>query len=72
MHTPITTHVILPNLRQLVFRGDSAYLESLDRRITIPSLKKLEIDLFEKPTFFVPRLLQFMNTTEDLEFSHAK
>jgi hypothetical protein len=72
IHGPVTTRVTLPNLRRLVFQGVSAYLESLVRRITAPSLEKLDIIFFEQLTFFVPRLLQFMNTVENLEFSCAK
>ena len=69
MHTPITTHVTLANLRQFLFRGVTAYLEALVRRVTAPSLKKLEISFFEQLTFFVPLLPQFMHTTENLRFS---
>ena len=72
MHTPITTQVNLPNLRQFRFRGVTAYLEALVRRITAPSLNKLEILFFEHLTFSVPHLLQFMHTTENLRFSHGK
>ena len=72
MHMPITTHVMLPNLRWFVFRGVSADLEALVDRITAPSLEKLEIYFFEQQTFSVPCLLQFTNTTENLRFVDAK
>ena len=66
-HSPSST---LPNLRRrrLVFHGVGAYLESLVRRVTAPSLKEPEIFFFEEHTFFasLTRLLQFMNTVEDL------
>jgi hypothetical protein len=65
-HTPITTTVILPNLHWFWFRGVSTYLEALVRRITTPRLEKLEIGFFNQLTFSIPRLLQFMNTTENL------
>jgi hypothetical protein len=71
MHTPITTQVTLPNLRQFLFQGVTAYLEALVRRITAPSLEKLEILFFEHLTFSVPLLLQFMHTTENLSFSRG-
>ena len=70
-HTPITTHVTLPNLRLFWFRGVSAYLEAIICRITTPRLKSLEIRLFKQLTFSVPRLPQFMNTVENLRFDNA-
>ena len=70
-HTPITTHITLPNLRFFGFRGVSAYLEAVVCRITAPRLRKLQIRLFNQLTFSVPRLVQFMNTTEDLMFDGA-
>ena len=71
-HTPITTHVTLPNLRQFLFRGVTAYLEAVVRRVTAPSLKKFRILFFEQLTFSVPLLPQFMHTTENLRFSRGK
>ena len=60
----------LPNhrRRRLVFHGVSAYLGWLVRRVTAPSLKESEIIFSDELTFFasLPRLLQFMNTVEDL------
>jgi hypothetical protein len=70
-HTPITTHITLPNLRLFWFRGVSAYLEAVVCRITAPRLDKLQIRLFKQLTFSVPRLPQFMNTTENLRFDNA-
>ena len=72
MHTPITTHVILPNLRFFSFRGVSAYLEAIICRITTPCLESLSIEFFKQLTFSVPRLLQFISTTENLHFKSAK
>ncbi|KAF8485122.1 hypothetical protein DFH94DRAFT_264306 [Russula ochroleuca] len=71
-HMPITTPVALPNLRWFWFRGIRAYLEAVVPRITAPRLAKLEITFFNQVTFFVPRLLQFMNTTENLRLESAK
>ena len=67
--TPI---ISLPNLRLLVFRGVSAYLEALVHRITTPRLENLQIRFFNQLTFSVPRLVHLMNTTENLRFSIAK
>jgi hypothetical protein len=71
-HAPIMTPVILPNLHWFSFQGVSTYLEALVYRITSPRLEKLEIYFFNQLTFSVPRLLQFMNTTENLRFDSAK
>jgi hypothetical protein len=70
--TPIMTSVTFPNLRSFLFRGVSAYLEAVVRRISTPCLEKLGIQFFEQLTFSVPRLLHFMNTTENLRFDSAK
>ena len=70
-HTPITTHITLPNLRLFWFRGVSAYLEAVVCRITTPRLENLQIRFFEQLTFSVPCLAQFMNTTENLRFDNA-
>ena len=60
LRTPILTHVTLPNLRWLGFQGTNAYLEALLPRITIPLLEKLQIFLFNEPTYFIPHLQQFI------------
>jgi hypothetical protein len=70
-HTPITTHITLPNLRWFWFQGVSAYLEAVVCRITTPRLERLETRLFNQLTFSVPRLPQFMNTTENIRFDNA-
>ena len=70
-HVPTIPPVTLPNLRHFVFHGVSTYLETLVHRITTPRLKKLQIELFSQLTFFVPRLLQLMNTANDLRFHSA-
>jgi len=70
--TPIMTHVTLPNLRFFWFRGDCNYVEAVVHRISAPHLERLDIGFFEQPTFSVPGLLQFLNTTENLRFESAK
>jgi hypothetical protein len=71
-HTPLMTQVTLPNLRSFGFRGVSAYLEAVVHRITAPRLEKLAVQFFKQLTFSVPRLVQFMNTTENLRFDSSK
>ena len=72
MHTPIVTHVTLPNLRSLTFQGVSAYMEAVVRRITTPRLKELLIHFYTQLTFSVPLLLQFVNATENFRINGAK
>ena len=71
MRMPVTP-VTLPNLRVFRFQGVRTYLEALVHQITAPRLKKLGIRLFDELTFSVPRLLQFLNTIENLRFKRAK
>jgi hypothetical protein len=71
MHTPIIAPVTLPNLRYFQFHGVSTYLEALVHRITTPRLEKLNIEFINQLTFFVPCLLEFLNTTENLRFDSA-
>ncbi|KAF8482887.1 hypothetical protein DFH94DRAFT_691051 [Russula ochroleuca] len=71
-HTPITTPVTLPNLHHIVFRGVSTYLEALVRRITTPRLEKLHIRFFHQHWLSVPRVMQLMNTAENLRFDSAR
>ena len=56
--------VTLPNLKNLQFRGVSAYLESLVAQIRPPFLEKLEITLFNQITFALPHLSYLINITE--------
>ena len=71
--THITTiaPVTLPNLRYFRFHGVSTYLEALIHRISTPLLEKLNISFFNQLTFFVPRLLQSINSMENLRFHTA-
>jgi hypothetical protein len=72
-HPPVMSPVALPNLRYFYFRSDSTYLEELVHRIT-PCPKKLDIYFItpSQRTISLPRLVQFMNTTENLKFESAK
>ena len=71
-HTPNMTRVTLPNLRWFRFQGTSAYLESLVARISAPSLCMLRVHLSNQLSFTIPRLLQFMQTSENVNFSTVK
>ena len=72
IQTPITTHTTLPNLRSFAVEGVSACLETLFHRIAAPRLEMLEISFFKQLTFSVPRLLQFLNTTENFRIDRAE
>jgi hypothetical protein len=67
--SPILTHVTLLNLREFSFRGVSTYLEALLAQINAPFLSILDVFFFNQLTFTLPRLLQFMQTIENLNFS---
>lgn len=64
--------VTLPNLRRFVFKGSTAYLETLLPWMTTPLLERLQITFFSQLTFSVPRLLQYMSTANNLNFSSAE
>ena len=68
---PTITTAALPNLRRFIYQGVSAYLEALVQQITASRLEKLHVYYFNQPTFSIPRLVQFMNTTENLRFDSA-
>ena len=70
--TPITTDVILPNLRWFGFGGVSAYLEALLPQITAHLLEKFQILFIDQLTFSTQYLLQFMDTTEEFRCGNAK
>jgi hypothetical protein len=74
MCTPIIMHHSTrdtSNLRWFVFRDVSAYLEAVVCRITAPCLEKPGIRFFKQLTCSALRLLQFMNTTENLRLDSA-
>ena len=72
IHMPVIAPVTLPNLHFFQFLGVSTYLEAFAHRITTPRLEKLDIFFSNKLMFSVPRLLQFINTTENLRFDSAQ
>ena len=72
LHTPITTHVTLPNLRWLGFQGTTAYLEALLPRVTIPLLERLQVYFFNRLIYSIPHLQQTMSAAGNLLFKSAK
>jgi hypothetical protein len=70
-HSSVMTPVTLPILRRFWFQGHGSYLEALVHWIT-PCPMKLEIHLADESTFSFPRLVQLMNTTENLKFEDVK
>ncbi|KAH9971565.1 hypothetical protein BGW80DRAFT_445352 [Lactifluus volemus] len=58
----------LPSLRRFLFRGAATYLEGLVACISAPSLSILRVNLFDQLPLTVPRLCQFMQSSEDLTF----
>jgi hypothetical protein len=63
--------VMVPSLRQLIFRGVGAYLDSLIARISAPRLERLSITLFNQLAFTLPHLSHFTNTVAGLRQSVA-
>jgi hypothetical protein len=61
-------HISLPNLHFFQFDGYNIYLEAVLSRITAPHLEAIRIIFWEQWSFSVERLLQFMSTSEDLNF----
>jgi hypothetical protein len=65
--------VLLANLEEIQFKGESKYIEALSARISAPSLKKLSItftDAFER--FEFPFLLGLISGAADLSFQFAR
>ncbi|KAH9979261.1 hypothetical protein BGW80DRAFT_1454936 [Lactifluus volemus] len=58
----------LPNLRRFLFRGRATYLEGLVTWISAPSLSILCVKLFNPLPLTVPRLCQFIQSSESLTF----
>jgi hypothetical protein len=60
---PPPTHILLPALTELRFKGVSDYLEDIVARIDAPLLSKLGITLFYQLIFDTPQLTHFINRT---------
>src|SRR6266436_8956701 len=72
MHMPNMTFITLPNLRWIAFFGVSTYLEAVVHLITAPRLEQFQFNFFNQLIFSIPRLLQFLNTSENLRFDSAR
>ena len=62
----------LPSLKYLLFRGVSAYLESLVAQIRVPLLERLGITLFNQIAFALPHLSHLINITEAFKLPSAE
>ena len=71
LRMPIMTRVALPNLRWFGFQGTSAYLEALLPWVTTPLLEKLQVQFYNRMTYSIPHLQQFMSTARNLLFKTA-
>ena len=71
LHSPIMTHITLPNLRIFAFGGTCACLEALLPHMTTPLLETLQIQFFPQNPLSVPHLQQFLSAMENPKFSHA-
>ena len=71
LYSPVITPITLPNLRNFMFEGTSAYLEALLPHITTPLLETLYIEFFPELYFSLPHLQQFISTLEHFRFSSA-
>ncbi|KAH9983233.1 hypothetical protein BJV74DRAFT_952571 [Russula compacta] len=71
LHSPIMTHITLPNLRNFAFGGASVYLEALLPHMTTPLLETLRIEFFGQLSSPLPHLVQFLSSMENLSFSRA-
>jgi hypothetical protein len=62
----------LPALKQLVYRGVSAYLESLLAQIRTPDIQDIDITLFNQLTLRIPRICTFISDLESFRPTMAR
>ena len=60
------TRVALPDLTEFQFRGDNEYLEDLVARVDAPNIEQFNVTLFDRPTFELPQLAEFIGRAEEL------
>jgi hypothetical protein len=60
------TRVALGDLTEFQFRGDNEYLEDLIARIDAPNIELFSATLFDRLTFELPQLAEFIGRTEEL------
>ena len=64
--------VTLPILKSLVFRGGSAYLDSLIAQMRAPRLQILDIAFFNQLAFAIPHLAHFADAAQAIKFPVAE
>jgi hypothetical protein len=69
-HPPQSTHIVLPCLAWLEFRGVSEYLEDLMARLEAPFLDNINIKFFNQSVFDILQLPQFIAGSEKLKHPH--
>ena len=62
----------LPALRQLIYRGVSAYLESLLARIRTPVIQDIDVTLFNQLALRIPRICTFISDLESFQPTTAR
>jgi hypothetical protein len=60
------THSNLPNLKYILFKGTSEYLEEILARINAPRLIKMRMTFFNQTIFDLPQLFHFISRTPTL------
>ena len=66
------TPIALPNLKLLVFRGGSTYMESILARIHAPLLSLLTIEIFSQLTSDLSHLVELVRTSDKFTFRSAE
>ncbi|KAI0249132.1 hypothetical protein BJV78DRAFT_724832 [Lactifluus subvellereus] len=69
--SPTAARILLPNLNDISFKGDSTYLEGLAARISAPLLTTFSAAFLTKPSSTLPRLSELLSATERLRFPAA-
>ncbi|KAI0291197.1 hypothetical protein B0F90DRAFT_1778838 [Multifurca ochricompacta] len=64
--------VELPVLKQLIYRGVSAYIEALLARIQTPLIDDIDITLFNQLTLSIPRICNFVHNLETSRSTRAR
>jgi hypothetical protein len=66
--TQITRTALLPNLRELTFGGDSAYLDKMLALISTPFLQCFDVAFFSQRTLAVQHISEFLSTIQNFDF----
>ena len=66
--TQLTDTVLLPNLRELTFGGDSAYLDKMLALISAPLLQCLDVAFFSQRTLAIQHISEFLSTIQNFDF----